>query len=358
MKQDILIVGGGVAGLSAAAHLASYASVTVLEAESATGYHTSGRSAALFEEKYGQETTIALNKASKAFLEHHDGGFLSPRGFMLLGSRDDNAAFENDLKTMQLSEISAEDALARVPILNTNHLTRFAHADDAQDIDTDLLMQSYTRLMRAHGGQIVTNARVENVWHVDGRWQVIAGGESYAADVVVNAAGAWASQIAHMAGAQDIPVQPYRRSVARIPAPGGLDVSSWPMLFGPGETWYAKPDAGALIISPADEDPVDPHDAWADDMTLAEGIASYQEVVTEDVTRVISNWAGLRSFAPDRNLVLGFDRQAPGFFWCAGQGGYGMQSSPATGQLVADLITGRAPEIDNTVITRIAPNRL
>ncbi len=357
MKQDILIIGGGVAGLSAAARLAPHATVTLLEAESATGYHTSGRSAALFEEQYGQETTIALNRASRSFLETHDGGFLSPRGFMLLGSESDTEAFEKDLEVMQLSEISSDEALAHVPILNTDHLTRFAHADGAQDIDTDRLMQSYAKLMRSHGGRIVTNARVESMTRVDNRWQVTAGGESYSADVVVNAAGAWASQIAQLAGAQDILIQPYRRSVARIPAPGGLDVSDWPMLFGPGETWYAKPDAGALIVSPADEDPVEAHDAWADDMTLAEGIARYQEAATEEVTRVISNWAGLRSFAPDRNLVLGFDQQAPGFFWCAGQGGYGMQSSPATGQLVADLITGQTPEIDAAVITRICPSR-
>lgn len=357
MKQDILIIGGGVAGLSAAARLTPHATVTLLEAESATGYHTSGRSAALFEEQYGQETTIALNRASRSFLETHDGGFLSPRGFMLLGSESDTEAFEKDLEVMHLTEISTEEALACVPILNTDHLTRFAHAEGAQDIDTDRLMQSYTKLMRSHGGQIITNARVESMTRMDNRWQVIAGGESYSADVVVNAAGAWASQIARLAGAQDILIQPYRRSVARIPAPGGLEVSDWPMLFGPGETWYAKPDAGALIVSPADEDPVEAHDAWADDMTLAEGIALYQETVTEEVTRVISNWAGLRSFAPDRNLVLGFDQQAPGFFWCAGQGGYGMQSSPATGQLVADLITGQTPEIDAAVITRICPSR-
>lgn len=357
MKQDIFIVGGGVAGLSAAACLAPHATVTLLEAESATGYHTSGRSAALFEEQYGQETTIALNRASRSFLETHDDGFLSPRGFMLLGSEGDHKAFEKDLEIMQLTEISSDEALARVPILNRDHLTRFAHAEGAQDIDTDRLMQSYTKLMRSHGGRIVTNARVESMTRQGNRWHVTAGGESYSADVVVNAAGAWASQIAQLAGAQDILIQPFRRSVARIPAPGGLDVSGWPMLFGPGETWYAKPDAGALIVSPADEDPCEPHDAWADDMTLAEGIARYQETVTEEVTRVISNWAGLRSFAPDRNLVLGFDRLAPGFFWCAGQGGYGMQSSPATGQLVADLITGQTPEIDAAVITRICPSR-
>lgn len=357
MKQDILIIGGGVAGLSAAARLAPHATITLLEAESATGYHTSGRSAALFEEHYGQVSTIALNRASRSFLETQDGGFLSPRGFMLVGMEGQDKAFEEDMAIMQLNEITADQACSIIPVLNTDIITRYGHATGAQDIDTDRLMQSYTKIMRSHGGQIITNARVESMSHAKGRWQIIAGGNSYSADVVINAAGAWASQIARMAGAQDICIQPYRRSVARIPAPLGLDVSGWPILFGPGETWYAKPDAGALIISPADEDPVEPHDAWAEDITLAEGIARYQEVVTEDVTRVTSNWAGLRSFAPDRNLVLGFDSQAPRFFWCAGQGGYGMQSSPATGQLVADLIMGHTPEIDAEIIRRISPAR-
>ncbi len=357
MKQDILIVGGGVAGLSAAARLAPHAAVTLLEAESATGYHTSGRSAALFEEQYGQPTTVALNKASREFMETHDGGFLSPRGFMLVGQAGEDAAFDADVKTMQLDEITAEQALEIIPILKPEAVTRFAHATGAQDIDTDLLMQSYTKMARSHGARFIMNARVETISRADDRWHIQAGGEVYSADIIVNAAGAWASQIAQMAGAQDIHIQPLRRSVARIPAPGGLDVSTWPILFGPGENWYAKPDAGALIISPADEDPMEPHDAWADDMVLAEGIALYQEVVTEEVTRVISNWAGLRSFSPDRNLVIGFDTQAPTFFWCAGQGGYGMQSSPAASQLVADLITGHTPEMDVDVIAKLSPAR-
>ncbi|WP_039020095.1 NAD(P)/FAD-dependent oxidoreductase [Halocynthiibacter namhaensis] len=357
MKQDILIIGGGVAGLSAAAHLAAHANVTMLEAESATGYHTSGRSAALFEEQYGQETTIALNKASRSFMDTHDGGFLSPRGFMLVGKEGQNAAFDADVEAMGLTELTKTQAQSIIPILNPDVITRYAHAHGASDIDTDRLMQSYTKMARADGAKFVMNAHVDKMSRVNGRWHVMAGEQAFTADVVINAAGAWASHIAQIAGAQGILIQPFRRSVARIPAPADLDVSAWPILFGPGETWYAKPDAGALIISPADEDPVDAHDAWADDITLAEGIARYQEVVTSEVTRVTSNWAGLRSFAPDRNLVLGFDGQAPGFFWCAGQGGYGMQSSPATGQLVADLIIGRPSKIDTDIIKRLSPTR-
>jgi D-arginine dehydrogenase len=150
---------------------------------------------------------------------------------------------------------------------------------------------------------------------------------------------------------------PNRRSMARIPAPGGHDISKWPMLFGAGETWYAKPDAGALIVSPAEEDPQEPHDAWADDMVLAEGLARYEEMVTEPVTRLISNWAGLRTFSPDRVLVIGRDPRESDFFWLAGQGGYGFQTCPAASRLAADLIGGRATGLSPCLVHALDPAR-
>jgi glycine/D-amino acid oxidase-like deaminating enzyme len=184
------------------------------------------------------------------------------------------------------------------------------------------------------------------------------GNEVLSARNLVNAAGAWVDVIAKMAGMLPIGITPLRRSMARIPAPGGHDVSGWPMLFGPGENWYAKPDAGALIVSPADEEPIEPMDAWADDMVLAEGLARYEAHVTEPVTRMLSNWAGLRSFAPDRNLVLGPDTQDASFIWMAGQGGYGFQTAPAASQLVADLVAGDASEIPAEMIAKLLPERL
>jgi len=145
--------------------------------------------------------------------------------------------------------------------------------------------------------------------------------------------------------------------MARIPAPGGLDVAGWPLLFGPGESWYAKPDAGGWIVSPAVEDPVEPHDVWADDMVLAEGIARYQEHVSVEVTRVETSWAGLRTFAPDRALVIGPDTAAPEFFWCAGQGGYGMQTAPAAAALLAAHVAGTGSELDRRAIAALHPAR-
>ena len=164
-------------------------------------------------------------------------------------------------------------------------------------------------------------------------------------------------QVAAMAGVRPLGFTPYRRSMARIPAPGGQDVGRWPMMFGPGEDWYAKPDAGALIVSPAEEDLMEPHDAWADDMVLAEGLARYEEMVTEPVTRLLASWAGLRTFAPDRVLVIGPDVGEPSFFWLAGQGGYGFQTCPAASRLAADLIAGRMPELDAGLVAQLDPAR-
>jgi glycine/D-amino acid oxidase-like deaminating enzyme len=175
--------------------------------------------------------------------------------------------------------------------------------------------------------------------------------------VLVNAAGAWADGIAALAGASPLGITPYRRSMARIPAPGGHDVSGWPMIFGTGETWYAKPDAGALIVSPAEEHPMEPHDAFADDMVLAEGLARYEEMVTAPVTRLLANWAGLRSFAPDRVLVIGRDRGCENFLWLAGQGGYGFQTSAGAAELLADLAAGRPPMLGKETVAALSPAR-
>lgn len=357
MIYDFLIIGGGIAGISAGARLAPLGRTLVLEAEDHLAYHASGRSAALYEAKYGLAPTIALNEASYTHHATAHGGVLSPRGFMMLAGPDDIAAFEQDCDTMGLTEMTPEAALGMVPILNTNHISRVAYADGASDIDTDKLVQDFARDIRTHGGRIETGARVTSIQKTAQGWTVITGNTTHTCKTLVNAAGAWADQIATLAGVALLGLTPLRRSVARMPAPGGHDVTGWPMLFGPGETWYAKPDAGAWLVSPAEEDPAEPHDAWADDMVLAEGIARYQPFVTEEVTRVTSSWAGLRTFTRDRCLALGPDKDDPSFIWVAGQGGYGMQTSPAASQLVADLIAGRPPELDAATVAALSPAR-
>lgn len=354
--QDFIIIGGGMAGISAAARLSELGSVTVLEQEEALGYHASGRSAAMFEENYGPAPVVALSRASAA--HHRAAGCLSPRGFLLLGGAGEEAAFDHDMQDLGLEEITTAEARAMVPILHPKRVARAGWHADAQDLDADLLLQGFARCARANGTQIRTRAPATAISRSTLGWQVTAGGDVYEARKLINAAGAWADQVARLAGIAPIGLQPKRRSMARLPAPGGHDVGNWPMFMGPNESWYAKPDAGKLLVSPAEADPTEPHDAFADDMVLAEGLARYEEMVTEPVTRVETNWAGLRSFAPDRVLVLGPDPAQRDFIWCAGQGGYGFQTAPAASQLLADLVAGTPSELGADIVALLSPERL
>jgi glycine/D-amino acid oxidase-like deaminating enzyme len=359
MLHDFLVIGGGIAGTSAGARLSELGSVLLLEAEDALAYHASGRSAALFEANYGHPVTVALNKASRRDHETIDGGLLSPRGLMLLAGPGEEDRADADIGKMALEPIHVEEARARVPILDAAHVTRAAWHEAAWDIDTDRMIQVFARTIRAYGGSVKTGATVTAIARDAGLWRVEAGADVHEARMLVNAAGAWADRIAEMAGIPPLGLAPLRRSIARMPAPGGHDVSGWPMLLGAGESWYAKPDAGAWLVSPAEEHKVDaPHDAFPDDMVLAEGIARYQPFITEEVTRVTSSWAGLRTFAPDRCLVLGPEPGQADFIWAAGQGGYGFQTAPAASRLLADLVGGRAPDLPSEIVAALRPDRL
>jgi glycine/D-amino acid oxidase-like deaminating enzyme len=358
MTQDFIIIGGGIAGVSAAARLSCLGSVTVLEAEAQLAHHASGRSAALFEPRYGLAPVVALSFASDDHHRHANGGVLSPRGMMIVAQADGRASFEADLAAMGLNALSVTEARQIVPILNPETVAFAAHADHAWDIDTDLLLQNFAREARSNGALFLTGARAIAIARTATGWVVTTASGSHEGRMLINAAGAWVDEVARMAGVAPLGFTPYRRSMARIPAPGGHDVSNWPMIFGGGESWYAKPDAGALIVSPAEEHAMVPHDAWADDMVLAEGLARYEEMVTTPVTRVLSNWAGLRTFAPDRVLVIGRAAADPAFFWLAGQGGYGFQTAPAASALVADLIAGRQSTLDAACVVALSPRRL
>lgn len=353
-----LIIGGGVAGISAAARLSAHADVTLLEGEDSLAYHASGRSAAMFLRNYGNATIKALNAASADHHQHADGGVLSPRGMMMVANEGHEEAFRADSADLGLEEITPDEAAALWPILNRENVTHVSYREDAQDLDTDLLIQNFARTARANGAHILTGSQVSDIRKLSTGWRVTtATGAVHEADLLINAAGAWADTVALMAGLRPLGIQPYRRSMARIALPSGMSPAAWPFVDGVGESWYCKPDAGALIVSPADEDPVDPQDAWADDMVLAEGLARYQEAVTEPVTRMLANWAGLRSFALDRALVIGADRQEATFLWCAGQGGYGFQTAPAASQLLADLALGKTPTLDTATVAALSPAR-
>ena len=332
---DIIIIGGGIAGISAAARMSNHARVVVLEAESALAYHASGRSAALFEENYGCASVKALNSASAIYHHTANDGYLTPRGFLILGRDGEDEMFDSDLVDLKTSEISPTQARQYVPILNQT-ITRAGYHESAYDLDTDRMIQDFAKTVRKNAGQIHTSAKVNKITFQNNRW---------------------ADEIASLSNISPVGITPLRRSMAQTPAPTDHDISNWPIFFGVGEAWYAKPEAGKLLISPADETLVEPHDAYADDMTVAEGIDRFQQHVTHEVTRLETTWAGLRSFAPDRTLVLGRDPTNPSFIWCAGQGGYGFQTAPAASQLVADIACGHRSELPIDIVAALSPER-
>lgn len=360
--SDILIIGGGIAGISAAARMASDARVTVLETEPMIGHHSSGRSAAIFIRNYGNAILRALNAASAPFLAEPEGvsetSLLSPRGEMLVATEADIPSLEAYLDGSEgLERLSARQARDLVPILKEDAIAAAAIEWDAQDIDVDRMLQGFARRLRALGGRIVTGAPVQSISRHDGVWTVTTPVGAYSAPLIVNAAGGWADKVAAMAGIRPLGLRALRRSAVLLPAPDGYDISRWPLFANAGDQWYAKPEAGKLMISPADEDPVEPHDVWADDMVIAEGLYRYEQAVTVPVTRVEHSWAGMRTFAPDRTPVVGFASDAAGFFWLAGQGGYGMQTAPALSRLAADLCLGRLSPLPKTVLEALSPAR-
>lgn len=359
---DIIVIGGGMAGISAGAELAKDASVLVLESEKTIGYHASGRTAAIFIRNYGNESLRALNVDSEGFFCAPEGvsdsSLLTERGQLMFAHEADLPDLEAYLKGAAGMEIlTPAEAHTLVPALKTDLIVKAAYEKSAQDIDVDRMLQGYQRLLRSGGGQVVTSAPVQKIERRNGIWHISAGENEYQAKIIVNAAGAWADEIAKQAGVKPVGVTPLRRSAAILPRPDFEDFDKWPLFVSASESFYAKPEAGMLMVSPADEDPVEPHDAWPDDMVIAEGLFRFEEATTISVTRLEHSWAGLRTFAPDRTPVVGFAPDVDGFFWLAGQGGYGIQTAPALSKLTADLITGKAPSLSAAVIRALEPDR-
>ncbi len=364
MKEtcSFLIIGGGIAGISAGSQLAEYGKTTLLEMEEVIGHHSTGRSAAVFIRNYGNSVIRALNAASEATLMDPqgicEGSVLSQRGLLMLaeeGKEEQLETFEED--AVGLEQCSIEDALKMVPVLNTEKFSSALYEPNAFDIDVDRLFQGYARLLRSRGGEIVVSAPATQIERVDGQWHVTTPKGEFCAPVLINAAGAWADQVAGLAGVAKIGLVPKRRTAAILPLPEGIDSADWPLFEGGGEPFYAKPEAGKLLVSPVDADAVEPHDAFVDDMVLAEGLHRFENAVNFPVTRVEHSWAGLRSFVDDRSPVVGFAPDTEGFFWLAGQGGYGIQTSPALSGLTADLCLGRPGELPEDIIAALSPNR-
>lgn len=359
---DFIIVGAGIAGISAAARLAAHGRPVVLEREAAPGMHATGRSAAMFIRNYGNATLRALNAASAKFLEEPDGtsesSLLSPRGELLVAEADETEAFDAYCAgATGLRLVDGREAAELFPLLRPERVVRAAYEPDAHDIDTDRLLGGFIRQLRGRGGAIETGAEVLTIERAGSAWRLTTPKGTFEAPYLVNAAGAWADGVAGLAGVRPVGLQPRRRTAAIVPAPPGHDMAGWPLCASAAERWYAKPEAGRLFVSPADETPVEPHDAYADDLALAEGLHAFAEATTYEVTRVERTWAGLRTFAPDRTPVAGFAPDADGFFWLAGQGGYGIQTAPALSQLAADLIVGGRPALARPVIAALSPSR-
>lgn len=365
---DIIVVGAGMAGASVAAMLAPSARVALLEMEAQPGYHTTGRSAATWIEGYGNDTIRKLNRASRPLLEQppkefSDTSFMSTRGMLLIENdwtetKASEAAQDEDT----VSLISVDRALELVPTLRRDQLRAAAYTDAAFDIDVDALLGAFLRQFRNSGGVLACDSEVTSLVDRDGRWQVTTKGESYTADVVVNAAGAWSAKFGAMAGSQcQTDLTPLRRSAAIIPLPDSIDCTRWPITCAADESFYFKPEAGQLMLSPADETPVEPHDAFAEDLDIAVAVDRFQKSVDVDVTRVGHTWAGLRTFSGDRTPVVGFDPDVDGFFWLCGQGGYGIQTAPAMASLASSLVLARdfSPELEREQIdlAKLDPSR-
>lgn len=372
MDSDFLIVGAGIAAASLGYFLAPHARVTLLERESQPGYHSTGRSAALFLASYGTDQVRALTLASRAFLDTPPPGFadvpiLSPRGALFAATPEQAGLLDGHCALLarmspQSRRLNREQTLALVPVLRPELLLGGALEPDAADIDVHALHQGYLRGLRRHGGQLVCDAEVTHAERHGAGWVVQAGGREHRAAVLVNAAGAWCDVIARMAGVAPIGLQPKRRSAFVFAPPQGVDVSRWPSVVGADESWYFKPDAGLLLGSPANADPVDPQDVQPEELDIALGIHRIEEHTTLQIRRPQRTWAGLRSFVADGDLVGGFDTQVPGFFWVAAQGGYGIQTSAAMGQACAALLRGEAlpPHLSDFGLTpaMLSPARL
>ena len=351
---DILVIGAGIAGASAAYELSADADVVVLEQESQPGYHTTGRSAALFTEAYGNLTIRTLTSTGRAFFtappeEFGEHPLLTPRGTLFIARQDqlgtlDAMLAQTPTAAEALRRIDGAEAVALNPALKPDYIAAAIHERGAENIDVHALHGGFLRGLRRRGGRLATDAGVQAMSRQGGAWVAQTRAGRFVAPVVVNAAGAWCDAVAGMAGVRPCGLVPKRRTVFVFDPPEGVDVSAWPATIDIDEQFYFLPDAGRILGSPADETPSPPCDAQPEELDLARGIDRIERATNLTVRRLVNKWAGLRSFVADKTPVVGFDPEAEGFFWLAGQGGYGIQTSPALARVVAALIaTGDLP---------------
>lgn len=349
---DVLIVGAGIGGASLAASLAPYRSVLLIEAETMPGYHATGRSAAFWHETYGGPAIQPLSKASFELLrdpsrDFSERGFLSPRAAFNLGRRDearvvDEFTADFAAKGVDIRRMSGAEVARIVPGIRPDW-SEAAYEGACSDIDVGALHAAFLRAAKRAGAQLATSAPLTSARRTASGWEVKVGTDTLHAGIIVNAAGAWADTVAALCGARPLGIQPYRRTVVQlrlgVPVPASL-----PLVIHVGGSFYFKGESeGRVWLSPHDETPSEPCDAAPEEIDVAIAIDRLQQVVDWPIAAVERKWAGLRSFAPDRLPVFGADPQVPGFVWCAGQGGFGIQTSPAIGGLLAAQLGAPRP---------------
>jgi D-arginine dehydrogenase len=370
-NADFIVIGAGIAGLSVAYELSQHGAVVVLEAESAAGYHSTGRSAAIMSENYGPANWRGLVTASRSFLEMPPEGFsdvplLSPRGALFLAlehERDALRAQADDLarRGASFDVMTAGEALTLCPVIRAEKFTQALYEPDCMDIDTDALMNGYGRALRRRGAQVLMNSRVGRLARDAAGWRVWTDQAEFCGAIVINAAGGWVQQVARIAGLGYRNVVPFRRTAVTFDPPACSDIRTWPMTFDVAETFYFKPEAGRIMVSPVDTEPSEPCDAQADELETAIAIDRIHTFTTMEVRAISHKWGGLRTFAPDNEPVVGPDPEAESFIWLAGQGGNGVMGGAAAARLAASLAIGSPmpPDIASLGVTAesVSPGR-
>ncbi|MEO8810887.1 MAG: FAD-binding oxidoreductase [Rhodanobacter sp.] len=359
IEVDVIVIGAGMAGASVAYFLAPHARVLVLEREGYVDMHSTGRSAALFSETYGSPKVRALTRATRPFLASPPAGFaaqplLGPRGATIIGNATQidgvHALYEAIVPfTRDIVLHDAARLQVDVPVLKPEFAQIGLHEPRAADIDVNELHQGFLRGLRARGGALRLNVAIRSISRVAAGWEVDDGEQGFRAPLLLDAAGAWADEVAGLAGVKPLGLTPKRRSAFVFDPPEGLATAHWPFVTDYSESFYFKPDAGLLLGSCANADPVEPHDVQPEEYDIALGIHRIEEATSMTIRRPRRTWAGLRSFVADLDLVGGFATDAPGFFWVAAQGGYGIQTSAAMGEACAHLALGLplpAPLVD------------
>lgn len=366
---DIIVIGAGIAGAGIAFGLASTARVALVEREEQPGYHTTGRSAAVYLKGYGTEVIRDLTVLSEAFLasppaEFSEVPLIHPRGALTLVRPDQMEKLERYLARQRrhvphVEQLDQKAIVDMVPALDPTYATAAVYDGEARDLDVDAIFQGFLRGFRQRGGRLITTAEVQALDRNNGAWHVRTAQGTLQAPVVVNASGAWADELAKLAGLAPLGMVPKRRTALIVRPPEGLDVSGWPCVDDIDEQFYFRPEAGKLLCSPADTTPSEPCDAQPEELDIAIAIDRIEKALPLGIRRVERSWAGLRTFVADGSPVVGFDPRAEGFFWLAGQGGYGIQTSPALSNLAARLAAGlELGEKEQEIAAALRPDRL